>query len=48
MINIQKITIREDIKVPNEEARINLKKLLADVLKVKMVSIEMRFETKTK
>ena len=46
-IKIEKITIREEIEVADEQARMNLKNLLADILKIKPSRIEMRFEDKT-
>ncbi len=47
-VEIQKITIKQTIIVEDEAARVNLKNLLSDILKVDIVNIEMRFEDKTK
>ena len=46
-IKIEKITIREEIEVADEVERMNLKNLLADILKIKPARIEMRFEDRT-
>ena len=45
-VEIQKITIKQTIIVEDEAARVNLKSLLSDILKVDIVNIEMRFEDK--
>jgi len=47
MITIEKITIRQTVELEDEQARLNLKKLLSEILGVKMVSIEMRHSKET-
>lgn len=47
MININRIMIRQPVHVNNEQARVNLKKLLSDILKVDLEKIEMMWEDKT-
>ena len=46
-IRIEKITIREQIEVKDEQERLNLKYMLAEALNIKPSQIEMRFEDTT-
>ena len=45
-IEITKITVRKTVVVQDEAAKMNLKKLIADILKVNIVDIQMNFTEK--
>ena len=46
-LEIKRITVREPVFVDSEAARTNLRDLLANILGVKPVSIEMKFEDRS-